>query len=104
MRSGRLKHRISWYWSSKNAGISGAENLVLFCMSYSDIEPMTGKEYQALGGTVNSFTYKITMRYVNGFSTKLIGIFEGRRFKVLSISDIKEEHRELQIVAQEVLT
>ena len=102
MRSGRLKHRISWYWSSKNNGITGAESLVLFGTFPCEIAPQSGKEFQALGGVTNVLTHKITMRYVNNFSPKLIGVFEGRRFKVNAVIDPNEDKRELQIIAQEV--
>lgn len=95
---------MTWYWSSKNNGISGAETLVLFGTFPCEIAPQSGKEYQSLGGTTNTLTHKITMRYQNGFSAKLVGFYKGRRFKINAIIDMYEEHRELQIIAQEVLT
>jgi SPP1 family predicted phage head-tail adaptor len=62
---------------------------------------MSGKEYQALGGTANTLTHKITMRYIRNLTTAHIGIFEGRRFRFTAIINPDERKRELQIVAVE---
>ena len=101
MRAGRLRHRLAIYSVTKASGVSGAETLTLVRTFSAEIAPMSGKEYQALGGTDNSLTHKITMRYVNGITTKHIGIWEGRRFRFMAVIDPLERKNELQIVAVE---
>jgi SPP1 family predicted phage head-tail adaptor len=101
MRAGRLRHRMAIYSVTKSGGVSGAETLTLVGTFPCEISPMSGKEYQALGGTENVLTHKITMRYLNVITTKHIGIWEGRRFRFTAVIDPGERKRELQIVAVE---
>lgn len=101
MRAGRLRHRISFYYPTKSSGVSGAETLTLFGTFPCDIEPMSGKEYQALGGTTNALTHKITMRYVHGLTDKHVGIWEGRRFRIQVPICPGERKREWQIIVVE---
>lgn len=101
MRAGRLRHIISIYSIAKAGGVSGAETLTLFGTFHCEISPMSGKEFQSLGGTENTLTHKITMRYVNNLTTAHIGIWEGRRFRFTAIINPDERKRELQIVAVE---
>lgn len=101
MRAGRLRHRIAIYSVTKSAGVSGAETLTLVGTFWAAIEPMSGKEYQGLGGTASVLTHKITIRYLNGITTAHIGIWQGRRFRFTAVICPSEERRELQIVAEE---
>lgn len=100
MRAGRLRHRIAIY-SVFQAGGTGAKTETLFGTFPCEIRPQTGKEIQALGGEFSVMTHKITMRYVNGIKPSMVGYFNGRRFQFVSISNVDEVSRELQIVATE---
>jgi SPP1 family predicted phage head-tail adaptor len=62
---------------------------------------MSGKEYNALGGTENELRHKITMRYLRGITTAHVGVFGGRRFRFVAVINPEERNRELQIVAVE---
>jgi len=101
MRAGRLRHALSIYSVTKAVGVSGAETLTLVLDWPCEIMPMSGKEYQALGGTSNDMTHKITGRYVHGITPAHIGIFKGRRFRFKAVMNIEERNQELQIVAVE---
>jgi len=103
MRAGRLRHRIDIYLPTKSSGVSSTETLNYFGTFWCAIEPMSGKEFQALGGTTNSLTTKITMRYVNNLTEAHIAIYKGRRFKFQQIINKEELNRELQIIAEEVI-
>jgi head-tail adaptor len=87
MRSGRLRHRLAIYDVKLSGGVPSTETLTLLGTFPCEIAPMSGKEYQGLGGTANTLTHKITMRYISNLTTAHIGVFERKR--------------ELQIVAVE---
>lgn len=101
MRAGRLRHRLDIYLVTKSSGVSGVETLTLVFSWPCEIAPMSGKEYQALGGTSNAVTHKITGRYVHGITDAHVGMFKGRRFRFVAVLNIKERNQELQIVAVE---
>jgi SPP1 family predicted phage head-tail adaptor len=101
MRSGRLRHRLAIYDVKLSGGVPSTETLTLMGTFPCEISPMSGKEYQGLGGTANTLTHKITMRYINNLTTAHIGIYEGRRFRFTAIINPDERKRELQIVAVE---
>jgi SPP1 family predicted phage head-tail adaptor len=101
MRAGRLRHRIAIYDVKLSSGVASTETLTLLGTFPCEIAPMSGKEYQALGGTSNILTHKITMRYIKNITTAHIGIWEGRRFRFTAIINPDERKRELQIVAVE---
>jgi SPP1 family predicted phage head-tail adaptor len=101
MRAGRLRHRIAIYDVKLSGGVPSTETLTLLGTFPCEIAPMSGKEYQALGGTANVLTHKITMRYIRNVTTANIGIWEGRRFRFTAIIIPDEIKRELQIMAVE---
>jgi len=101
MRAGRLRKQLAIYSVIKAGGVSGAETLVLFGTFPCEISPMSGKEYQGLGGTANALTHKITMRYLRGITEAHIGIWKGRRFRFTAVINPNEANRELQIIAVE---
>jgi SPP1 family predicted phage head-tail adaptor len=101
MRSGRLRHRLAIYDVKLSGGVPSTETLTLLGTFPCEIAPMSGKEYQGLGGTANILTHKITMRYIDNLTTAHIGIYEGRRFRFTAIINPDERKRELQIVAVE---
>jgi len=101
MRTGRLRHRMSVYDVKLSGGVPSTETLTLLGTFWCEIAPMSGKEYQGLGGTANELTHKITMRFVNNLTTAHIGIFEDRRFRFKTIINPDERCRELQIIAVE---
>ena len=100
MRIGRLRHRVAFYSVTKAGGTASPVE-TLFGTFWAELRPQSGKEVQALGGTFATLTYKITMRFVHGIEPSMIAIFEGRRFKLKSVSDVDMRHDELQIVAEE---
>ena len=101
MRAGRLRHQMAIYDVRLSAGVPSTETLTLLGTFPCAIEPMSGKEYQGLGGTANDLTHKITMRYVRNITVANIGIWEGRRFRFKAVISPDERKRELQIVAVE---
>jgi len=101
MRSGRLRHRMAFYDVKLSGGVSSTETFTLIGTFPCEISPMSGKEYQGLGGTANVLTHKITMRYIMGITVANIGVFEGRRFRFTAVINPDERKRELQIIAVE---
>jgi SPP1 family predicted phage head-tail adaptor len=101
MRTGRLRHRIAIYSVTLSGGVSSTETLTLVGTFPCEIAPMSGKEFQGLGGTNNTLTHKITMRYVHNIRPDMIGVWEGRRFRFTAVINPDEKKRELQIVAVE---
>ena len=101
MRAGRLRHRLAIYLPTKAAGVSGAETLNLIGTFPAEIAPVSGKEFIALGGTTDSVTHKITMRYLHCITPACVGIYDGRRFNFKQVISPDERRRELQIMAVE---
>lgn len=101
MRAGRLRHQLAIYSVAKSTGVSGAETLTLLGTFPAEIAPMGGKEYAGLGGTANTLSYKITMRYIRNITTAHIGVWEGKRFRFQAVICPEERRSELQIVAVE---
>jgi head-tail adaptor len=103
MRAGRLRHRISIYSVSKLPGVSNNTE-TLFGTFACDVRPQTGKEIQALGSTFSAVTVKITMRYYRGIVPSMVAYFDNdrrKKYSIISITNVDEMNRELQIVATE---
>lgn len=85
-----------------NDGAPYAHELALSEYSVAGcVQPMTGREYQEAQKIRAETTYKITTRYFPNISTDMKVLFKNRTFEIVSVLNIEERNRELQIVATE---
>ncbi len=67
------------------------------------VEPLRGREYFAAAQVQAEVTTRIRIRYCRGIRPDMRVLYDGRLFDILSVIDPEERHRELQLMAREVI-
>ena len=65
MRSGRLRHRLALQKATETRGAAGGvvKTFVTQATVWGGVEPIGGKEFQAIQQTQNEYTVRIVLRY-----------------------------------------
>lgn len=105
MRSGSLRHKIDikTYTEIKNEYGEIIKTWVSFAVSYASVTPVSGKEYFESKKTNASITHKIKIRFINGITPLMKIFYDGREFEIDSVLNIREENKELLIMATEII-
>jgi SPP1 family predicted phage head-tail adaptor len=73
------------------------------CKSWAMIEPFSGRESFLAKASQNLSTHRIRIPYRPGITPLMQATFDGRVFNFTSTNDIEEMHREIEILATEVV-
>lgn len=105
MRSGNLKHKIDFLEliETKNSFGEIENTFALFKYAYSSIVPTSAKEYFASGQTNAQATHKIELRYLSGITPSMQIVYGSRKFEIISIINVREMNKTLQIIATEII-
>ena len=76
---------------------------ILFSTVWAMIEPLGGRELFLAKAQQDTSSHRLRIPYVAGVDQRMRAKYQGRVFNFTSISDIGEQHRELEILATEVL-
>jgi len=68
---------------------------------HASIEPISGREYFSAQTTQADVTHRINLRYVAGVKPKMRVKYGSRIFDILSVSNVDERNRELQLMCRE---
>ena len=102
MRAGRLRHRVKIQAPFKdNAPGSGEITWNDYATVWASIEPLRGREFFEALQVNAEVTGKVIMRYLAGVSPDMRILHGNRVFEILSIIDVEERHRELQLMVTE---
>jgi len=66
-----------------------------------DVNPMTGREYQEAQKIRAETTYRVTTRYFSGITSDMRILFKNKELLILSVLNVEERNRELQIICTE---
>jgi SPP1 family predicted phage head-tail adaptor len=69
---------------------------------WASISPIFGKEYFQAEEVQSKTTTKIELDYFAGITRSMTVVYGSRTFEILSVIDIKEMHRTLQLMCKEI--
>jgi SPP1 family predicted phage head-tail adaptor len=69
---------------------------------WASISPILGKEYFQAEEIQSKTTTKIELDYFSGITRSMTVLYGSRMFEILSVIDIKEMHRTLQLMCKEI--
>jgi SPP1 family predicted phage head-tail adaptor len=103
VKIGKLRHRIAIERVAETQDSDGSvlESWSAYATAQASIEPISGREYFAAQTTQADVTHRISLRYLAGITPKMRVKFEFRIFDILSVININERNRELQLMCRE---
>lgn len=103
MKIGKLRNRITIEQVVETQDLDGSvlESWSFFVNAQASIEPISGREYFAAQSTQAEVTHRITMRYLAGITPKMRIVYGTRIFEILSVINVQERNRELQLMCRE---
>ena len=103
MRIGKLRHRITIDQVTEIQDTDGAvlESWSQYAVVQASIEPISGREYFAAQSTQADVTHRISLRYRSGITPKMRVNYASRIFDILSVINVGERNRELQLMCRE---
>ena len=101
MRSGRLRHQVKIQVPVHPDAWSSDESWVDYATVWASIEPLRGTEFFAARQTNAEVSGKVVMRYLAGVKPDMRILHGSRTFEIVSVVDVEERHRELQIMVNE---
>jgi SPP1 family predicted phage head-tail adaptor len=70
---------------------------------WAAVEPLKGREYFQAAAVNAENMVRFRIRYRPGIMSDMRVVYSGRVFNIQSVIDVEERHREIQIMAQEVV-
>jgi SPP1 family predicted phage head-tail adaptor len=103
VKIGRLRHRIIIEQATETQDADGSviETWSIYATAWASIEPLSGREYIAAQSTQADVTHRIRLRYLSGVTPKMHVNYSSRIFNILSVININEQNRELQLMCKE---
>jgi SPP1 family predicted phage head-tail adaptor len=103
VKIGKLRHRITVEETTETQEADGSviENWSAFATAQGSIEPISGREYFAAQTTQAEVTHRISLRYLTGVTPKMRVKYGSRIFDILSVINVDERNRELQLMCRE---
>jgi len=102
---GRLNKRITFlvYKDTVNKYGQDIQQLDKYRTVWASVEPTIGKEYMEAQRVRNELTYKIYTRYFTDLTVDMVINYKGRKFKIASLINYKENNELLQFVCTEMV-
>lgn len=104
IKPGRMRHRIIIQQSTQTQNAYGEPVDSWSAFSdplWAEVSPVQGREFWAQQQAQSEVTHRVRVRYVPGVTTAMRVMFGSRIFAVKSVIDVKEEHKELQLMCRE---
>lgn len=103
MRAGWLRHRITIQTPATVQSASGQVNPGWsdYLSAWASIEPLRGREYMEGRQTQASVDHRVRMRYRAGITPKMQVVFGSRTFQIVSVINVIEGKRELNLMCRE---
>jgi len=103
MRAGRLRHRL-WLKGPTNTNDTAGTIVTTYgtvAVLWGSIEPLKGQEYYDSALINSEATSRIVIRHTATIEPNYIFVFETRTFKIISVIDIDEKNKEMQLMVKE---
>ncbi|SCY25308.1 phage head closure protein [Alkaliphilus peptidifermentans] len=103
MKIGKLRHRITIqeYQATRDSFGAEVKEWVDIKTVWASIEPLSGREYFSAKQINAEVTTKIRTRYLKGIHPKMRVLFNDRIFEILSVINVEEKKRELELMCKE---
>ncbi|PHU36012.1 phage head closure protein [Pseudobutyrivibrio ruminis] len=103
LNAGRLKHKVEImkYEDTVDEYNRNAQELVTHATIWAEIKPMRGFEFLDYYREKNKVQTKITCRYRDDITEKMVVKFNGKLHEITAIIDIEDQHTALEIMVQE---
>lgn len=103
LNAGRLKHKVEImkYEDTVDEYNRNVQGLVTHATIWAEIKPMRGFEYLDYYREKNKVQTKITCRYRDDITEKMVAKFNGKLHEITAIIDIEDQHTALEIMVQE---
>lgn len=102
---GRRRFRISIQSSTDSTNSVGEPVESFSTVSngtvWASIEPISGREYQAVQQIAAETTHKVTIRYLSGITPKYRVLYGSRVFDILAVRDVEERGRVTELLCRE---
>lgn len=104
-RIGRLRHLITVQEAVETTNSVGevAETWTELDQVWAAIEPISGREFQAVQQIAAETTHKVTIRFLEGVTAKHRVLFGSRVFDILAVRDVEELGRFMDLLCRERL-
>ena len=104
MNAGRLDKRITIERMESGQDELGQpiEGWISTYSVWASIEPLQGREYIAAMAAQAERTVRIRLRYLPGIVPTMRVVYQGRVFSLTAVINVREENRELQLMALEM--
>ena len=103
MRAGRLRH-LMWLKEPTNTSDGMGSNTKIYGtveVFWGSVEPLRGREWMESGLENSEVSGKIVRRYKSGLTPDMIVAFDSRTFKIVSVINVDERNREMQLMVEE---
>ena len=108
MQAGQLKHKldIETELNSQDAYGQTTQQWVVFLRGlWAEIEPISGREYFSSQQVNAEISHRIKIRYRAGITPNMrVKLGATRYFNIVSVLDLKEAHRAMDLMCTEVIT
>jgi SPP1 family predicted phage head-tail adaptor len=103
VKIGKLRHRITIEQVTETQDADGSivEIWSPFAVVQASIEPASGREYLAAQSIQADVTHRIILRFLTGIVPKMRVNYGSRIFDILSVINVGERNRELQLMCRE---
>jgi SPP1 family predicted phage head-tail adaptor len=104
MNPGELDKRITFQRLTTTTNENGFEVEILeeFKTVWAAVTNLHGREYFEAAAVQAENTVKFTIRYLEGINPSMKILFEGKKYNITAIDNIKYKNRFIEIKAQEV--
>jgi SPP1 family predicted phage head-tail adaptor len=105
MKARDLRHRVTLQRLVLTQGASGdlAQTWEDVTTVWGAVEPLSGREYWQAQQVAAETSIRVRLRYLAGVEQKMRVLYGTRVLEILSIVDLDERHRELQLMCRELL-
>jgi len=102
---GEMRHHVTIQSIATTATANGetTDTASTFCLAWVKLKPLGGREIWLARAQQDTSTHRISMPYIANVTPKMQAVLGARVFQFTSVNDIDEMHRELEIMAVEVL-
>lgn len=103
MRAGSLRHlvTIQSYTEISNTFGEASKAWAEFSEAYANITPLKGTEKYLSKEKHATATHQVTIRYLDGVDTKMRIIYGSRTFEIVSVANVGERDRMMQLIVEE---
>jgi SPP1 family predicted phage head-tail adaptor len=107
MQAGALRHRVELQAPAEIRDDIGGVTQIWIAMGevWANIEPLTGKEVYEASSLEGRLSHRITLRWLPILEPtwRLVWKDQTRAFQIYSVRDVQERHRQVQVLAMEIV-